>query len=1710
MPVAALDVPGNRGIPAAYGRLRCAAHALAAGSAPSHWQSGIRSPFIGLAIGVTVLTVLGGAAGTMTGPARAAVPSASDTSALAAPSPTPSPTLSASPAPGWAPVQLEPVPVVAELTAMSTDRAGVATDSTFVLTSRTTERADAMAARLQVEPAVELRVEPGAATAVLHPVTPLAKGRIYRLTLQVPDGTLQASWVFQTKQSLHVASTLPSNRATGVPLHAGIEVTFDQDGTTEGSSYFGISPQVAGRFEQHGRTLLFVPQKLDEKTVYTVTIRKGLPLDDTDQVLQDDAIFSFETAAPEAARPPVHPVEFTSRIFETSTKEPAVLTVVDTWGQKQKAAPEVAAVVYRFPSLATCLAAIRTVEAVPDWTEWQGGQRLVPTSTLERVAGFKARLELLGPDSYRRWFGLPAKLPAGWYLVSTSADGTESQAFLQVTDLATYVATTSTRSVFWVHDLATGAPMTGAAVELETSGELGRTDAEGLLVIPTPPEVHRTEPAFIVRAPDERAAFILGSMWGAGRQSWGWEVRQGDAPVQDSWTLFYTDRGSYRQTDSVSAWGFVRERDTGRVPTDLSVRLVAGDSYDQQQATPPPIVDLEPTADAVGAFAFELPLRDLPFGWYELQLWSGETRLAARGFSVEVIRKPAYRLSIEADRNFYIAGDRIRATISASFYDGTPVPGVEIDTSLGRTATTDALGRTRVGYIAAIEDESQEATSWVSAYPAHGEEALIRAGTSVLVYAGSLYLDGAAKLAGKRLTVSGAAHHVDLDRAEATAAAGLPADPRGTAARGQRVSLKIVRHIHTVVRTPAGQSYDFIAKRVVQLYDYDYRTTDVLLAAPVLTAIADGSFGFVLQVPDPKGDYTVTIAASDRQGRTSTIQPWVEGPPLPEIARDRRPHLGVDGPAGAVRERDEGCWDCYRIGEAVRVVMEDGDGPLPSGGPNEYLFLTEQRGLRTVTVTATPHFAVTYDDTAPPTLSITAVRFTGRTYQAVPDGFAASFAVDQRRLHVAITPDAARYRPGETVTLDVTTTRAEGGRPVAATVIVTAVDQKLWDMGVASEQDALGGLYESVTSGLEISYASHQYPSETADGCDACGGGGGSEVRTDWRDVVVHRQVTTDASGRAQVVFGLSDDLTSWHVSAQAVSSELEAGSSWVGIPVGLPFFADAMLAPDYLVGDQPFIRLRAYGEALQPGTEVLFVVSSSTLGMAPQTVQAAAFGDVQVPLPSLHEGTHEILIEAKAVTPTGTELRDSLVRTFEVVRSRLVRDESTTEDLGAGFRPAGGPGFTSYVFGDAGRGRFLATLRRLAWGDGPRLDQALAAAGAQELLEQYFPDVEVEAPTASFSPEPYARDSGLSLLPYASPDLELSVQAAMAAPAALAGAGLAGYLRDVLGDERSTAERRALALAGLAALGEPVLEQLRTAAAAPGAFPMTRLYLALGLEAVGDDATALAIERDVLARFGERYGELVRLRVSERPSDISEATALLAVAAAGVGDPIADAAERYVESNPSSETLLDLQQLAYVKRAISRAPAASASFAYTMDGNRKTVTLGPGKTFSLRLTPSQRAGFSAETLTGRVAVTTSWQAPLDIAGSAVDPQLNVARDVAPSGVLESGQVVRVTFRVSFQGPTPYGCYRLTETVPSGLVPLEDWWDWPDWTELSWPYLVQGQRVEWCVWPGDEYPPGYFARVASGGTFTWEPAVLQPAIAAERMALTPTAQITVR
>ena len=66
------------------------------------------------------------------------------------------------------------------------------------------------------------------------------------------------------------------------------------------------------------------------------------------------------------------------------------------------------------------------------------------------------------------------------------------------------------------------------------------------------------------------------------------------------------------------------------------------------------------------------------------------------------------------------------------------------------------------------------------------------------------------------------------------------------------------------------------------------------------------------------------------------------------------------------------------------------------------------------------------------------------------------------------------------------------------------------------------------------------------------------------------------------------------------------------------------------------------------------------------------------------------------------------------------------------------------------------------------------------------------------------------------------------------------------------------------------------------------RIDLALGFAAAGDDAAALAIERDLLRANGQHLGGWTRLQVGTTLDQTVGATAGLALVAAGIGDPIA------------------------------------------------------------------------------------------------------------------------------------------------------------------------------------------------------------------------------
>ena len=618
-------------------------------------------------------------------------------------------------------------------------------------------------------------------------------------------------------------------------------------------------------------------------------------------------------------------------------------------------------------------------------------------------------------------------------------------------------------------------------------------------------------------------------------------------------------------------------------------------------------------------------------------------------------------------------------------------------------------------------------------------------------------------------------------------------------------------------------------------------------------------------------------------------------------------------------------------------------------------------------------------------------------------------------------------------------------------------------------------------------------------GGDTTGGGGD---RVNFRDALLFKTIVTDARGRGSVSFPLSDDLTSWRVTASAITSRLEAGTGSVLVPVGLPFFVDASLAPEYLVADRPSIPVRAFGSAIAPGDAVTIEVTSTSLGFDSGPIRAAAFNTTVVPLPALRLGTQTITITG--TTGSGSTARtDRLTRTFTVVETHLTQARTKYVELPATGPFSGGSGLTTVVVSDANAGRYLPLLTDLAEGGGARLDRGLAADIASSLLVSHFGSGSEVRNGGTFDAARYQTpDGGLALLPYSSSDLELSALVALVAPDRVDRIGLENFLRGVYTDASDTRERQMFALAGLAGLGDPVMPALQAAAADPALTIREQLMVGLGAAAVGDDATARSIAAALIVGNGERLGQQARLRVGTSAADITTATALIAVLTAAVGDTRAPLFWAYVEDNPAVDELEVLPAAAYATEMLAHLQVRPASFAYTVDGTRTVITLEQGRSFEFGLTAKQLAALTIEQIAGAVGVTTSWHETILPTALQPDPDITISRSVRPVATIGSADLVTVDLTVTFGPQAATGCHQVTELVPSGLAPVGSLASWVDPNSeppvttngATMPYDQSGPRVFFCADPSSPSAAQilrYFARVVTPGTYVWEPAIAE-------------------
>jgi hypothetical protein len=322
----------------------------------------------------------------------------------------------------------------------------------------------------------------------------------------------------------------------------------------------------------------------------------------------------------------------------------------------------------------------------------------------EEVAAWTRKLQARGGHfDTRETITTPQPLKPGAYVVTgRAADGNETRAVLWIADtviLRKSLANDDHSQWVAVLDAESGQPIAGAnleffgwhqryndarkggrRVDFLTTSHTMTTDADGFALPPM--SVYRQgnvwwQTIIVARTADGRFAFS-----GFERVWWG---RSGDSAPQVK-PYGITDRPVYRPAQTVKFKVWVAKADYGGPDESPWAGRKVGVVIRNPKGED--ISDKTYVADAFGGIDADLELvADAPLGVYSLQVRLSNIGLrGACSFRVEEYKKPEFEVAVKAPEKPVALGERIEATVTATYTFGAPVAQGKAKIKVTRTA----------------------------------------------------------------------------------------------------------------------------------------------------------------------------------------------------------------------------------------------------------------------------------------------------------------------------------------------------------------------------------------------------------------------------------------------------------------------------------------------------------------------------------------------------------------------------------------------------------------------------------------------------------------------------------------------------------------------------------------------------------------------------------------------------------------------------------------------------------------------------------------------------------------------------------------------------------------------------------------------------------------------------------------------------------------
>ncbi len=1015
------------------------------------------------------------------------------------------------------------------------------------------------------------------AVAIFQPSAPLERGHDYQLTIQPsaraaasPD-TLSSPYLLAFRAA-PLPALVSSSPAAGVTTRYGGSVELEFSTAMDWASVernLKIEPAPSEVYTYTYSTNFSLSFDAEPETEYRVTIG-GDASDPYGVTLGADQVLSYRTA-------PLDPY-----LFLLGSRQ---IAAYNAYVPTQLAVRQV-----NLASISYALYALDAQQAVRLLNDYEQWNSYAPTAPLAEgtipVSGTRNQEQLVAVDV--------GTLDPGIYYVTLGSAGTDAadRRLMVVSPYALTVKRSERELFVWAVDLQSGAPVANLPIQAmsysqETPQTLGRTDQDGILHVPfDAPNAYE----YIALWSTQDGGFSFASTdWRDGISPWDFNLPS-QSKLNQLVGSVSTDRPLYRPGHVVNMQGVLRqlENEQYRLPAQSAVHVVVADPEDTK------LLDVDLPLSEFGTFSTTLTLdSNAKVGDYRMiaSLSAARDDLIVGWFTVAEYRKPAFDVSVTPSAPEVVRGEAIAMDVAAQYFSGGAVANAPVRWRLlsrpfaftsefapgftfqdlddpyayyrwdgsdnsGQellaegTASTDAQGHLSLPLPRDLGpvDRSQRLIFSVEITDVDGQ--VIAGEAVVTVHAGAFYVG---------LRPNGYVTKVGDEQSVALIAL-TPADQP---LADQALEVKIYQHEWFSVRERGSDG---------QLY-WTSRYTDTLVQTLPATTDAQGR-AEVAFTPAAGGSYRIRASAKDAQGHTITSSAfvWVYGGDV---------FWGMSSSNSIDIIADQ---SAYQPGDTAKVLV-----PAPYKGMTALMTIErgavlEQRVFTIDDTTALLDVPLTADYAPNVYVSITLVK-PMTADDPVPDlRFGAvnlPVSMAQQQLTVTVTPDQTEVGPRDKVTYTIKTTDYQG-RGVSSAVQLALVDKAVLALADSPNPSLAAAFYSkrplSTFTASSLTTLSERVTLRYQ--ASIKGGGGGLAQSADllirqnmpdtayWNPLLV-----TSADGTAQVSVTLPDNLTTWRMTASAITKDTKVGSGTSEIVAARPLLIRPTLPRFLTVGDQAVLQ---------------------------------------------------------------------------------------------------------------------------------------------------------------------------------------------------------------------------------------------------------------------------------------------------------------------------------------------------------------------------------------------------------------------------------------------------------------------------------------------------------------------------------------------------------